>query len=77
VIGPAEVQRFLGRELADAAPVSEPAVLANAVLDGRAFNFDGKEYRFFHGLKARAQVPVRSERAAFALWPVLRRLGRR
>jgi membrane fusion protein (multidrug efflux system) len=77
VIGPGEVQRFLGRELADTAAVSGPAVLANAVLDGHAFKFDGTEYRFFHGLKARAQVAVRSERAAFALWPVLRRLGRR
>jgi multidrug efflux pump subunit AcrA (membrane-fusion protein) len=77
VIGPAEVQRFLGRELADTVPVTEPAVLVNAVLDRRAFRFDGKEYRFFHGLKARALVPVRSERAAFALWPVLRRLAHR
>jgi multidrug efflux pump subunit AcrA (membrane-fusion protein) len=74
VIGPAEVQRFLGRERGDTAAVSGPAVLANAVLDGRAFTFDGKEYRFFHGLKAQARVPVRSERAALALWPVLRRL---
>jgi membrane fusion protein (multidrug efflux system) len=77
VIGPAEVQRFLGRELADSTPAQGPAVLAHAILDGRGFSFDGHDYPYFHGLAAQAKVPVRSERAALALWPILRRIGRR
>ena len=77
VIGPSEIQRYLGREQADAVSLQGPAVLVNAVLPRRNFDFDGMELGFYHGMPARAEVAVRSERALFTVFPALRTLARR
>src|SRR5262249_1794166 len=79
VVGPEEARRYLGRGIADAAPIEGPVVLAFADLPSPTSAADGRRYRFHDGMWGRAEVRVRSERILEAMVPGFKALsgGRR
>jgi multidrug resistance efflux pump len=75
VIGAAEVARFLGQERADAVAVNGGVVLVCARLPSRAFEIDGRTYRYFDGMQGHAKVRVRAQSILTTLVPGLRALA--
>jgi multidrug resistance efflux pump len=74
VVGPTEVKRFLGQQLADTVQVGGPAVLVEATLPVATFESDGQKYNFFDGMHGSAEARVRSERIILSLVPALKKL---
>ena len=72
IIGPSEVQRYLGRELADTLFVPGPVVLVTTRLPGDTFIGDGAPLRYYDGMPGRIEARLRSERIVLALVPGLR-----
>jgi membrane fusion protein (multidrug efflux system) len=71
-VGPAEIRRYLGQDLADTVTVDGPVVLVQASTTGPTFTSNGKVYSFIDGLAGVANVRVRSLPIAIALVPSLR-----
>lgn len=74
VVGPTEVRRYLGEEIADAIPVSGSVVLAESLLGKPIFVADGQEYNYADGLQGTVQVRVRSVPIILNLIPGIRNL---
>lgn len=72
VVGPAEVKRFLGDDIADAVPVSGPVVLVRARLPSATFVTEGQELQYYDGMLGTAEVRVRTETVLYTLIPGLR-----
>ncbi|HEX9945530.1 MAG TPA: GAF domain-containing protein [Thermoanaerobaculia bacterium] len=72
VVGPAEAQRYLGAEIADAVQFTGPVVRVSARLASDTFEADGRVRRYHDGMLGRAEVRVRSERVLVALVPALK-----
>lgn len=72
IVGPTEVRRFLGPEIADALQLSGPMVLVKARLPTPTFTSKGRTYNYFDGMLARADSRVREERILVALVPGLK-----
>ena len=72
ILGPAEVRRALGDEVADALPLNGPMVLVRARVPATTFFSRGRRFDFFDGMVARADAKVRSERIAVLLVPGLK-----
>jgi membrane fusion protein (multidrug efflux system) len=72
VIGPREVQRYLGEEIGDTVSLTGPLVLVEAAPRSCRFDVDGQSFEMHHGMSGSAQLRVRSERAIVALVPGLR-----
>lgn len=77
VVGPAEVKRYLGPEIADAVSLTGPVVLVQASLPTSTFDLDGRAVRYHDGMMAKAEARVRSERILVSLVPGLRALVQR
>jgi multidrug resistance efflux pump len=77
VVGPAEVKRYLGPEIADAVTLTGPVVLVQASLPTNTFDLDGRAVRYHDGMMAKAEARVRSERIVVSLVPGLRALVQR
>jgi membrane fusion protein (multidrug efflux system) len=69
VIGPREAQRFLGPELGDAVPLTGPLVVVRVALPGRTFASSHRHYPYYDGLRATAEVRVRTQRLLSLFWP--------
>ena len=69
VIGPHEVRRVLGPEVADSIPVDGPVGVVHATLPDATFVWGGDVYRYFDGMHATARVRVRTERLLTMLVP--------
>jgi membrane fusion protein (multidrug efflux system) len=74
VLGPSEIRRYLGPELADAVEIQGPSFIVTATLPSMSFMSDHKTYLFSQGLPGRAQVRLRSRNILMAFVPELRRL---
>lgn len=72
IIGPAEVKRYLGQEIADTLDVAGPVVLVQARLASPTFRVDDRSFDFFHGMNGVAEARVRRERILVAMIPSLR-----
>jgi multidrug efflux pump subunit AcrA (membrane-fusion protein) len=72
IVGPGEVRRFLGPEIADAMELNGPMVLVRAKLPSPTFTSKGKTFNYFDGMLARADARVRKERLLVALIPGLK-----
>ncbi len=72
ILGPGEVRRVLGDEVADALPLNGPMVLVRARVASPSFTSGGKRFDYFDGMLARADARVRSERIAVLLVPGLK-----
>ncbi len=72
-VGPAEVQRLLGRERADAVLLDPGAkVIVTAKLPAATFSSQGRPYGYFDGLTGNAEICVRSEPILVTLIPAFR-----
>ncbi|XXF76342.1 HlyD family efflux transporter periplasmic adaptor subunit [Myxococcaceae bacterium GXIMD 01537] len=74
IVGPAEVRRFLGGELADAVALEGAVVLVRARLPSRTFVREGQTLNYFDGMPARAEARVRAESILVMLVPGLKGL---
>jgi membrane fusion protein (multidrug efflux system) len=72
VIGPNEVRRFLGQEIADAVTLQGSSVIVQAHVPSRQFHADGRWHAYHDGMHGTAEARVRSERIALALVPGLK-----
>jgi len=72
IVGPAEVRRFLGPEIADALQLNGPMVVVRARLPSATFTSNGRTFNYFDGMLARADARVRKERILVALIPGLK-----
>jgi membrane fusion protein (multidrug efflux system) len=72
VVGPNEVRRFLGQDVADAVPLQGSSVIVQARLPSRTFHAEGRWHDYHDGMHGTAEVRVRSERMVLALMPGLR-----
>jgi membrane fusion protein (multidrug efflux system) len=72
VIGPHEVRRFLGQDIADAVTLQGAQVIVQAQVPARTFYADGHWHDYHHGMSGTVEVRVRSERIALALVPGLK-----
>jgi membrane fusion protein (multidrug efflux system) len=74
VVGPAEMRRFLGQELADTVAVTEPVVLVMARLPQSTFLADGRTFAYYEGMQGNADARVRAESVLVTLFPALKAL---
>lgn len=74
VVGPREVQRYLGQEVADTFTLSGPVVLVQAHLPSATFLSNDQAYPYYAGMQGRAEARVRSERIIVLILPPLKRL---
>ncbi len=74
IIGPAELGRYLGPDLAGAVEVKGPIVLVRAHMPSSSFVNSGQVLGYFDGMPARAEARVRTEVILMALLPGLRGL---
>ncbi|HKD41642.1 MAG TPA: HlyD family efflux transporter periplasmic adaptor subunit [Myxococcaceae bacterium] len=74
VIGPAELRRFLGQELADTVSVTEPVVVVTARLPKSTFIADGRTFGYYEGMQGSADARVRAESVLVTLIPGLKAL---
>jgi membrane fusion protein (multidrug efflux system) len=71
-VGPGEVKRFLGSELADTVEVSGPLVLVEADLPSLTFTEDGQTLHYVDGMAGKADASLKKERIIVMLIPALR-----
>jgi multidrug resistance efflux pump len=74
LVGPGEVRRYLGPELAESVTVTGAVVLVRARAPSRFFEADGKRLAYFDGMLGMAQARVKSERIVTAIVPGLKAL---
>jgi len=74
VVGPSEIRRFLGQEIADSATFQGPSVIVQAYLPSRNFKADGQWREYHDGMHGVAEARVRSEIILAALVPGVRML---
>jgi membrane fusion protein (multidrug efflux system) len=74
LVGPGEVQRYLGPELAESLTVNGAVVLVRAHVPTRFFVADGKRLAYFDGMLGTAHARVKSERIVTAIVPGLKAL---
>jgi len=74
VVGPIEMKRYLGGEIADAFPITGSSVLVKGRLPMRTFKADGQTYSYVEGLTAKVDVRVRKEPIIIVLLPALKAL---
>ena len=72
VVGPTEIRRYLGPELADTIPVDGPVVLVRTHLAASSFEIDGKTFQFFDGMQGLAEARVRTESILLTFLPGLK-----
>ena len=72
VVGPSEVRRFLGAEIADTVAVGGPVVLVEATLTGRTFRVEDQVYNYFDGMHGVAEARVRTESVIVTFVPALK-----
>ncbi len=74
VVGPSEIRRFLGQELADTVTLKEPVVLVTARLPTSTFVAEGKTFSYYEGMQGDADARVRAESVLLTLVPGLKAL---
>jgi membrane fusion protein (multidrug efflux system) len=74
IVGPAEVRRYLGREISDALTLGGPQVLVRARLAAPTFTRGGETFNYVDGMTARAEARLRAESILVMLVPGLKGL---
>ncbi|MFY0576355.1 efflux RND transporter periplasmic adaptor subunit [Cystobacter fuscus] len=74
LVGPEEVRRYLGPELADSLTVNGAVVLVRAHAPSRFFEADGKQLAYFDGMQGTVDARVKSERIILTIIPGLKTL---
>lgn len=73
-VGPSEIKRFLGPQLADTLPLSGSSVILRARLPGLTFRSGREVYRYHSGMRGQASVRLSSERLVLTVFPWLKAL---
>jgi Barrel-sandwich domain of CusB or HlyD membrane-fusion len=76
VLGPREVGRYLGNEVAGALELQGSTVIAKAELPSCDFSSDKDVFRFHQGMSGTGEVQLRSDALWAVLFPDLRKVGR-
>ncbi|HKU42634.1 MAG TPA: HlyD family efflux transporter periplasmic adaptor subunit, partial [Polyangiales bacterium] len=76
VLGPREVARYLGNEVAGSLQLEGSIVIAKAALADCSFQADHETYRFHQGMGGTGDVQLRSDALWAVLFPDLRRISR-
>jgi membrane fusion protein (multidrug efflux system) len=76
IVGPAEVRQYLGPEIADAVPVTGPAVLVKAQLPSNTFQADGRSLSYYEGMLGTVDAHLRRQPILLSLIPALKSLFR-
>ncbi len=71
VVGPSEIRRFLGQEIADAVTFQGPSLIVQAHLPSRSFKAEGRWHQYHDGMHGIAEARVRSESILAVLVPGL------
>jgi biotin carboxyl carrier protein len=74
VVGPEQIRRYLGPQLADTVAVNGPLLLVTAPFPSGTFQAGDHEYRLHDGMQGRAELLVSRERLAAILFPSLQNL---
>jgi membrane fusion protein (multidrug efflux system) len=74
LVGPEEVRRYLGPELAESLTVSGAVVLVRAHAPSRFFEADGKRLAYFDGMMGTVDARLKSERIILTIMPGLKTL---
>ena len=74
VIGPHEMRRVVGPELADSLAIEGPVIFVDAQLDGPTIEADGRTWTLRAGMVGRTDVAVRHKPLGYLLFPGLERL---
>jgi multidrug efflux pump subunit AcrA (membrane-fusion protein) len=74
LVGPQEIRRYLGPELAESLTVSGAVVLVRAHAPSRFFEADGKRLAYFDGMLGTVDARVKSERIVLTIIPGLKTL---
>jgi hypothetical protein len=79
VVGPAEVRRFLGQEIADSVTLQGSLVIVQARLPSRRFRAARRWHEYHDGMQGTVRARLRSERILLVMVPGLRGMfeGRR
>jgi multidrug efflux pump subunit AcrA (membrane-fusion protein) len=72
VVGPNEVRRFLGANIADSLALQGSSIIVEAQLPFRTFTASGREHEYYDGMSGTAEARIRSRPILFALAPELR-----
>jgi membrane fusion protein (multidrug efflux system) len=76
IVGPAEVRQYLGQEIADAVPVTGPAVLVKAQLASSTFQADGRSLSYHEGMIGTVDAHLRRQPILLSIIPALKSLFR-
>jgi membrane fusion protein, multidrug efflux system len=76
IVGPAEVRQYLGQEIADAVPVTGPAVLVKAQLGSNTFQADGRSLSYYEGMLGTVDAHLRRQPILLSIIPALKSLFR-
>jgi membrane fusion protein (multidrug efflux system) len=74
IIGPNELRRYLGADLADSVTLEGSIVLVKARIPSTTFLNEGRVFNYFDGMPARAEARVRAEPILLVLFPGLKGL---
>ncbi len=74
VIGPVEVQRYLGPQVRDSVALAGPVVLVQARLPENSFLADGSNYTYHDGMLGLAEVRIKTQPILELFLPALKRL---
>jgi multidrug efflux pump subunit AcrA (membrane-fusion protein) len=72
IIGPNELRRFLGQDIADSVALQGASVIVQAHLPSRTFQANGRRHELHDGMTGTAEARVRSERILLTLVPGLK-----
>jgi biotin carboxyl carrier protein len=72
IIGPGELRRYLGAELADTVDVQGPTLLVRAYLSSNTFEARGQRLHYYDGMRATANVRVQTASILVTLVPGLK-----
>lgn len=74
IVGPIEIRRHLGQNVADTIAITGPVVIIYGRLPSHTFEADGRQYEYYDGLQGKVEIRIRSERILFHLIPALKSL---
>ncbi|WP_232536825.1 efflux RND transporter periplasmic adaptor subunit [Cystobacter fuscus] len=74
LVGPEEVRRYLGPELAESLTVNGAVVLVRAHAPSRFFEADGRRLAYFDGMQGTVDARVKTERIILTIIPGLKPL---
>jgi multidrug resistance efflux pump len=77
LVGPAEMKRYLGPDLADVVPLAGALLVARIYLPRPTFEAEGRQFNYFDGMVGKVHVRLATRSVLLSLFPFLRALTSR